>query len=115
MQRLNILYLLCGIAFLNVCLLGVVFLGFARSSNVVTFDKDVVVKQFVTQLSLQHLSEDKTEKLSVRFAKALKDAIDEYARKNKSTIIKKEMAFASHIDITSILARDIAYKMRAKL
>lgn len=115
MQRVNILYLLSGITFVNVCLLGVACLGFARSSNVVTFDKDVVVKQFVTQLSLQHVPEDKTEKLSARFAKALKDSIDEYARKNNSTIIKREMVLASHLDITPILARDIADKMRAKL
>ncbi|KTC84397.1 TrbI F-type domain-containing protein [Legionella drozanskii] len=80
--------------------------------TVVTFDKNEVVKQFVTQLSQQKIEEKKTQQLSSRFARILKEALNDYARTHQVIVIKKEMTLASSADITDKIATQIADNMK---
>jgi hypothetical protein len=114
MSSIRMLFLAHGLM-LGCSLLGVFLFikGWDRGS-VVSFDKAVVVRQFVTQLSLQKMDSEKNRTLSDKFAKALKESIDEYARDNKAIVIKKEMVLASNKDVTALIAACLSKKMRGQ-
>lgn len=115
MHRLDRVYFLALLNGLTLLIaLTALLLVSLYQSPVVTFDKDRLVKQFVTQLSQKPLSVEKADSLSSRFAKALKESLDEYATNNKTIVIKKEMVLASNQDITKLIATTVAAKMRSK-
>lgn len=107
-------YIYAGVAVLSVLLASIALVVSYKSTRIVTFDKDSLVKQFVSQLSHKSLSQEKTSEMSSRFAKAMKGSLDEYARNQHVIIIKKDLVFASNHDVTPLIAAKIAARMREK-
>ena len=115
MQRVNSWAVFRCVTVLNLSLVITSLIYGQHQTRVVTFDKDAVLKQFVIQLSQKPLNETETDKLSNRFAKALKTSINDYARENNAIVIKKDTVFASQADATSLISKKIADRMRGKL
>lgn len=113
MQRITRLhyYISSGIIFILLCVVCT-YLCCKQQPLIVTFDKEKVVKQFVTQLSHQNLSQDRVQKVSELFAKTLKESIAEYSKEHNVIVLKKEVTFASNIDATDVIAQKIAQNMR---
>lgn len=114
MPNLARLYILAGIAVLSLLLASISLMVTFKSNPVVTFDKDSLVKKFVSQLSHKSLSQEQMAETSSRFATAMKGSLDEYAQNNNVIIIKKDLVFASNYDVTTLIAAKIAARMRAK-
>lgn len=115
MQRVNSWAVLGAVTVLNLSLAICSLVYGQFQTRVVTFDKDAVLKQFVIQLSQKPLKEAETDKLSNRFAKALKTSINDYAREKNAIVIKRDTVLASQADVTSLIAKKIADKMRGQL
>jgi len=114
MQRIIPLhyYISAGLLLINLLLaIGTIF-WVKQQPTVVSFDKELVVKQFVTQLSHQKITQERMQQLSEQFAKALKESIAAFSKEHKAIVIKKEMAWASNADVTSIIALRVANTMR---
>lgn len=80
--------------------------------RVVTFDKERLIKAFVTQLSRQTAGVEKTDELSARFAQLIKEHLNRYAMHHHAVVIKKDMVLASDEDITSLIGKQVADTMR---
>lgn len=112
MQRVNAFYRISGaVVLISLIIVWAQFYG-AHQTTVVTFDKELVLKQFITQLSHKNVPEEKTKQLSDQFARALKNSLDDYAKTHHAVVIKKEMVLATHADVTPIIAERIAKQMR---
>jgi type-F conjugative transfer system protein TrbI len=112
MQRITGIHWIIAGFILNSVLVAFIVAWNMPRQSVVTFDKGIVLKQFITQVTYKKLTSEKTQQLTTLFAKALKESIDEYAKEHDSVVIKKEMVLASHADVTELLALRIADKMR---
>jgi len=112
MPGIKAIYWISGAAAL-IGLMGVFALFYGtHQTPVVTFDKEVVQKQFVTQLSHQNTTKQKTKQLSIQFALAMKESLDDYVKEHHAIVIKKEMALATSADVTPEIAQRIVEKMR---
>lgn len=114
MQRIKAIYGISGAVVLTGLISVFALFYGAHQTSVVTFDKEVVMKQFITQLSKKNVSEEKVKHLGDKFARTLKNSIDEYARTHHAIVIKKEMVLASPVDVTAIIAERIAKQMRGE-
>ena len=112
MHGIKAIYGMYGAALLTSLLSACALLYSIHQTPVVTFDKEVVMKQFVTQLSHQNTTEKKTKQLSNQFAIAVKESLDDYAKEHHAIVIKKEMVLATSADVTSEIAQRIVKKMR---
>lgn len=112
MQRVKAIYGISGAVILMGLMIVWAQIYGTHQTTVVTFDKELVLKQFITQLSHKNVPEQQTKQLSDQFAKALKNSIDDYAKTHHAIVIKKEMVLATHADVTPIIAEQIAIQMR---
>lgn len=84
------------------------------AQTVATFDKDRIVKEFVTQLSNQNKTEEENTQISAKFAKKLKKAIELYTNEHHCLILKKDSAMSTQDDASSEIGKIVSALMREK-
>jgi type-F conjugative transfer system protein TrbI len=95
MQGLKAIYGFNGAVILVILLIAYARLYPTQTTPVVTFDKEEVMKQFIIQLSHKNTTKEKTKQLSDRFARMLKNSLDDYAKTHHALVIKKEMVLST--------------------
>ena len=83
-----------------------------KSPTVVTFNADVITRQFVMQLSQHKLSDEALRQKTEAFKKAQVDALNDYAKKHHVLVIGREHVMAGAEDRTPEIMRLVALHMR---
>jgi len=83
-----------------------------ESPTVVTFNADVITRQFVMQLSQYKLSDENLRKKTEAFKKAQSDALNEYASKHHALVMQRQHVIAGAEDVTPEIEKLIAIHMR---
>lgn len=99
---------------LNTSLSLLALLNGMNAQTVAIFDKDKIVKEFIAQLSQQNKTEDENTRISTKFAKKLKKAIELYAHGHHCLILKKDLVISSPNDASSEIGKIVSSLMREK-
>jgi len=83
-----------------------------KGSTVVTFNQDVINRQFVAQLSQYNLSDEMIRAKTDAFKKALDGALRDYAAKHHALVMNEKNVIAGARDATDAILQLIADHMR---
>lgn len=108
-MRLTPLVLGCALAVFGVVC---VFYGVSPQKSIVTFDKEVVLSQFIRQLAEVKATESQVEQSTRRFNDVLNQLLVDTAEQKKVIILSKHDVLAGGIDITDELRIQLSQAMR---
>lgn len=83
-----------------VAIILLLLLNMLFKPQVVIFNQDRVLKQFVLQMSHHHFSEEQLQQKTMQFGQNLKVSLHEYAKKQHVVILNQQNTLAGGFDIT---------------
>jgi type-F conjugative transfer system protein TrbI len=99
---------------LMVCLLWGMHTSLAQENpSVVTFNQEVINRQFVNQLSQYNVSDEMIRVKTDAFKKALDEALRDYAAKHHALVMQQKNVMAGGQDVTDAILQLIAARMKA--
>jgi type-F conjugative transfer system protein TrbI len=92
-------------------MMGYVAFHNSKASGVCV-NKKALVARFVGQLSQHTLSDDELRQKTVRFRDELNASVHHYADEKRVVVMDTVNRLAGGVDITDVIARDVAQRMR---
>lgn len=113
MQRLTGFNLIIVMLVLTSIGISVTALCFIPSTgSVVTVNKKLIIKKFAEDLNKHPMKQEKAQKLSKKFAKALKQTVEDYANSKDVVILDRQKVMGSGVDVTDVIMQQVIKTMR---